>query len=133
VSDFIGAGWTHPVGVTHGTHRVALNSGHARIEQSIRIILGTAPGERPMRPEFGCGIHGLAFAPLDMRLLVGVEREVKAALQRWEPRIDVDDVRATIDPNQAGRLNISIDYRVRHTNSVRNLVFPFYTLGEDAA
>jgi phage baseplate assembly protein W len=133
VSDFIGAGWTYPVGVTHGTHQIALNTGHARIEQSMRIILGTAPGERPMRPEFGCAIHELAFAPLDMRLLVGVERRVESSLQRWEPRIAVRGVRAAIDPGQTGRLNVSIDYLVRETNSVRNLVFPFYTLGEEAA
>jgi phage baseplate assembly protein W len=130
VSDFIGSGWTHPVRVAHGTHRIDLNSGHFRIEQSIRIILGTAPGERPMRPEFGCGIHALAFAPLDMRLIVSIEKEVSKALARWEPRIDVQSVRATVDPDGAGRVNISIGYVVRRTNDLRNLVFPFYTLGE---
>jgi phage baseplate assembly protein W len=130
MSDFIGAGWTYPVGVTHGTHRIALSTGHARIEQSIRIILGTAPGERPMRPEFGCRIHDLAFAPLDTRTIVAVERHVRESLRHWEPRIDVRGVLATIAPGLTGRLNISIDYLVRDTNSVRNLVFPFYTLGE---
>jgi phage baseplate assembly protein W len=129
VSDFIGTGWTHPVRVDHGTHQIALNTGHTRIEQSIRIILGTAPGERPMRPGFGCGIHALAFAPLDMRLFVSIEKEVRESLTRWEPRIDVETVRATVDPHEAGRVNISIGYVVRPTNDPRNLVFPFYTLG----
>jgi phage baseplate assembly protein W len=131
MSDFIGAGWTHPVRVAHGTRRIALNSGHARIEQAIRIILGTAPGERPMRPEFGCGIHALAFDPLDMRLFVRIDREVREALTRWEPRIEVRAVQAVPDQRVTGRLNISIDYLVRHTNDPRNLVFPFYTLGEE--
>jgi phage baseplate assembly protein W len=132
VSDFIGAGWTHPVRVAHGTRRIALNTGHARIEQSIRIILGTAPGERPMRPEFGCGIHELAFAPMDMGLMVRIEREVREALTRWEPRIEVRDVQAVADQRVMGRLNVSINYVVRHTNDPRNLVFPFYTLGEES-
>jgi Bacteriophage baseplate protein W len=132
MSDFIGAGWTHPVRVEHATHGIALNTGHARIEQSIRIILGTARGERPMRPEFGCGVHELSFAPLDNRLVVRVERDVSESLRRWEPRIDVRAVHATIDPSEVGRLNIAIEYAVRHTNDVRNLVFPFYTLGEGA-
>ncbi len=128
MSDFIGAGWAYPVRVAPRTRGIALNTGHQRIEQAIRIILGTAPGERPIRPEFGCGINELPFAPLDTRLLVRIEREVRTALTRWEPRIALRSVRAAVDSDEIGRVNISIDYLVRSTNDPRNLVFPFYSL-----
>jgi hypothetical protein len=128
MSDLIGSGLAFPM---HADQRggLALARGVEDVEQAIALILGTAPGERPMRPEFGCGIHALAFAPLDMRLIVSIEKEVSKALTRWEPRIDVQRVRTTLDPDAAGRVNISIGYVVRHTNDLRNLVFPFYTLG----
>ncbi len=129
MSDFIGVGWAYPVRVAPRTRGIALNTGHQRIEQAIRIILSTAPGERPIRPEFGCRINELAFAPLDTRLLVRVERDVRAALARWEPRIALRSVRASADLDAIGRVNISIDYLVRSTNDARNLVFPFYSLG----
>lgn len=124
--DFIGRGWAFPVGVD-ATGSIGLSEGVARIEQSIRIILGTAHGERAMRPEFGCGVHDLVFAPIDARLAGRVRDEVTASLVRWEPRIDVRDVDA-----RAGEapdvLEVSIDYVVKHENDPRNLVYPFYSI-----
>jgi phage baseplate assembly protein W len=131
VADFIGSGWAFPVG-TDATASIASNTGHERIGQSIRIILGTAFGERPMRPEFGCGIHELVFQGLDARLTGRVEREVRRALARWEPRIDVRRVLAYPDPEAEARLLIDIAYVVRQTGDPRNLVYPFYTLGSEA-
>ena len=96
------------------------------VQQSIRIILETAKGERVMRPDFGCGIHDLVFDAVSTAMLQRVRREVEDALRRFEPRIDV--LRVTLDPTHMllGRLEVSIDYRVRATNQSGNLVYPFY-------
>jgi phage baseplate assembly protein W len=128
-SDFIGRGWAFPVR-TDVTGSIALTEGPSRIEQSIRMILGTSPGERPMRPEFGCGVHDLVFAPTDARLAARVEQEVRAALVRWEPRIVVGGVTVGLE-GDGSTLLASIDYVIRDHNDPRNLVFPFYTLANE--
>lgn len=125
--DFVGAGWAFPVHVDD-RGGIALVSGHREVEQAIRLILGTAHGERPMRPEFGCGIHDHVFAPADVTTAGRIAYEVREALRRWEPRIDVLDVEVTIDPDQAATLYIDISYCLRDTNDPRNLVFPFYVI-----
>ncbi|MFF4403217.1 GPW/gp25 family protein [Streptomyces sp. NPDC001262] len=135
--DIIGAGWAFPAVIT-GTGRVGLASGSQDVEQALRIILSTAPGERPMRPEFGCGIHHLVFDPLDATTVARADTEVRRALDRWEPRIEVDDLLFSTDATDAadtadtGVLYIDIRYRLRATNEPRNLVFPFYTLPGDS-
>lgn len=129
VSDFIGSGWGFPLR-TNATGGIALVSGDAELRESIRLIIGTAPGERPMRPEFGCGIHEYVFAPADATTAGRIAFEVRAALGRWEPRIEVDQVDVTVDPQREGTLLIDIGYRVRGDNDRRNLVFPFYTIPE---
>lgn len=131
MSDFIGSGWAFPVR-TNATASIATNTGHERIRQSMRIILGTAYGERPYRPEFGCGIHNLVFEVLDARLAGRVEREVRASLVRWEPRITVKRVLVLRDPHVEARLLVDIAYVVRRTGDARNLVHPFYTVGSEA-
>ncbi|MFI0710376.1 GPW/gp25 family protein [Streptomyces inhibens] len=128
-SGVIGAGWCFPGALTH-TGRVALASGTDEVEQAVRLILGTAPGERPMRPEFGCGIHRLVFDPLDAGTVARADTEVRQALERWEPRIELDELRFSTDSEVNGVLYIDIRYRLRATNEPRNLVFPFYTLPE---
>ena len=125
--DFIGRGWAFPIGID-ATGSIALSEGAARIEQSMRIILGTSYGERSMRPEFGCGVHDLVFAPADARLASRVRQEVTASLRRWEPRIDVRRVTAQLDDEAPSVLEVSIDYVVKHENDPRNLVFPFYSI-----
>jgi phage baseplate assembly protein W len=130
--DFIGRGWAFAVG-TDATGSIALSDGPARIAQSIRIILGTSYGERPMRPDFGCGVHDLVFAPADARLAARVEQEVRASLVRWEPRIEVRAVRAFVDDQRPGGLEVSIDYVIKHQNDPRNLVYPFYAIHEEPA
>jgi phage baseplate assembly protein W len=101
------------------------------LAEAIRLVLGTAPGERPMRPEFGCGIHEYVFAPGDGATAGRIAREVRISLERWEPRIEVDDVVIAFDTADEGTLYIDVHYTVRSTNDRRNLVFPFYTIPDN--
>lgn len=128
--DFLGRGWAFPLGVDH-RGGVALSAGEADIEQSIRIILETAPGERVMRPEFGCGLHRLVFAPNSPTMADLVSYHIREALGRWEPRIEVERVDVAPDPQRDAVLQISILYRIRSTNDLRNLVYPFYRIPEE--
>lgn len=95
------------------------------IQQSIRIILGTAPGERVMRPDFGAGLKKLVFEPLNTTTAALAQYSVEQALIQWEPRIDQIRVKVTPQPSTAS-LTIDIRYRVRLTNVFYNLVYPFY-------
>lgn len=125
--EFIGRGWAFPVH-TDATGSVALVGGDREIVESIRLILGTAPGERPMRPEFGCAIHDLVFAPADAATAGQIAYEVRLSLERWEPRITLTDVAVSFEDVDQGRLLIDIWYMLRDTNDPRNLVFPFYVI-----
>ena len=98
------------------------------LDEAIRLILGTAPGERPMRPDFGCGIHDLVFASPDATTAGRIAHEVRVALLRWEPRIEVLDVDIGFEAADQGVLLIDIEYRPVRTNDPRNLVFPFYVI-----
>jgi hypothetical protein len=126
--EFLGEGWGFPV-TTAGDGAVATAAHEADVADAIRIVLGTAKGERVMRPDFGCGVHEYVFAAINTSTLTLIESSVREALVRWEPRIEVLSVTASRAELTAGRLPISIDYRVRATNTERNLVYPFY-LGE---
>ncbi len=121
-SDFLGVGWAHPVGADDGSVAVARYEDSVR--QAIWLVLATSPGERVMRPDFGCGIHDLVFAPSNSASIGAAEQAVRSALLRWEPRIDVLDVNVRADT--PATLLIHIEYRVRATNNVFNLVYPFY-------
>jgi phage baseplate assembly protein W len=125
--DFVGSGWAFPLR-TDATGSIALVSGDRELTESIRLILATAPGERPMRPEFGCAIHDLVFAPADAATAGEIAYEVRAALERWEPRIVLDDVVVRFDRAEDGELLIDLTYRRRDGNDPRNLVFPFYVI-----
>jgi uncharacterized protein len=105
-----------------------LAGGEDDIDEAIRLILGTAFGERPMRPEYGCRIHDLIFDSVDASLAGRVAAEVTASLTRWEPRIEVVRVDASPDPVDTHVLLIDVSYRIRSTNDRRNLVFPFYSI-----
>jgi phage baseplate assembly protein W len=122
-SEFLGVGWTFPVGLDE--HQIAIARYEGSIRQAIWIILGTARGERAMRPDFGCGIHDLVFALNNAGTAGRVASEVRQALLLWEPRIDVRNIQ--VNPGGQGQvLLISIDYLVRTTNNIFNLVYPFY-------
>lgn len=124
---FIGAGWGFPLR-TDRTGSIALVTREREIEESIRLILTTAPGERPMRPDFGCAIHEFVFAPADAATAGQIAFEVRSALDRWEPRINLLDVQVQFDAVDEGTLYVEVTYAIRGTNDPRNLVFPFYVI-----
>lgn len=123
---FLGRGWAMPVALDPRTGLVASVAYEQDIRESILIILETAPGERVMRPNFGCGIHELVFAVVDSKLLQQVRSTVEEALRRCEARIDVLAVNVDEAATIEGKLLVEIEYRVRKTNQLDNLVFPFY-------
>jgi Bacteriophage baseplate protein W len=123
---FLGVGWAFPVQLG-AAGDVAMASYEEDIRQAVHIILSTRPGERVMRPDFGAGLHMLVFEPINTTTITLARHRVEEALVRWEPRIDQVNVTVGADPPQ-GRLLISIDYRVRATNTFYNLVYPFYLL-----
>jgi uncharacterized protein len=125
--EFIGRGWGFPLR-TDATGGIALVSREREIEEAIRIILGTSPGERPMRPDFGCRISEYVFAPADSATATALTAEVIASLKLWEPRIEVQDVTVSFDARDRALLYIDIRYVIRRTNDRRNLVFPFYVI-----
>jgi phage baseplate assembly protein W len=106
--------------------KLSFLGGAEKIRQSILLILSTAPGERVMLPEYGCGIHELLFEANTAALRASVQSQVQEALTRWEPRIDVLNVRVEPGGEFANQLLIRIDYRVRANNSIFNLVYPFF-------
>lgn len=124
---FVGAGWAFPlrVGASGG---FVLVERETEIEEAMRLVLATAPGERPMRPEFGCGVHDLVFAPINEATAGRIQYEVRASLDRWEPRIEVLGVDVTVDAADQAVLYIDVRYTIRGTNNPRNLVFPFYVI-----
>jgi uncharacterized protein len=124
---FIGAGLAFPLR-TDATGGIALVRGEREIAEAIRLILGTSPGERPMRPEFGCAISEFVFAPADAATAGLIAYEVRIALERWEPRIDLHDVQVDFADAANGVLLINIRYALRGSNDPRNLVFPFYVI-----
>jgi hypothetical protein len=124
-ASFIGRGWRFPV-KPDAQGRLNFVGGDEEIRQSIWIILTTAPGERQMREGFGCGVHDLVFDANTAALQGLVQENVRAALTRWEPRVDVLAVRAESPPDQRNILMIHIDYRIRANNAIFNLVYPFF-------
>lgn len=128
--DFVGRGWAFPLR-TDPSGSIALIEQEREIESAIRLILGTAYGERPMRPEFGCAIHDYVYAGADASTAAQVAHEVRRSLRRWEPRIDVHDVTVSIDDTDRSLLYIDIAYAIKASNDRRNLVFPFYVIPEE--
>ena len=126
----LGTGLAFPLGVDD-RGRIALAREEIDVEQAIRIILSTAPGERPMRPEFGCAVHDCVFERIEADTLARIDQAVRVALDRWEPRIAIKDI--TFETRRAGELLVHLRYRLRATNDVRNLVYPLYVVpAEDA-
>ena len=122
---FLGIGWKFPLQVTP-RGAIATSSEEEKIEESVLLILSTAPGERLMLPDFGCGIHNLVFAPNDGGTVTRVVDCVRRALTKYEPRIDVLDVSAELSPDQPNLLLIRVDYRILDNNSMTNIVYPFF-------
>jgi len=123
--DFLGRGWRFPVAINR-TGGIATSAQEENIRESIFIILGTAPGERIKRLEFGCDIHELVFAPNNPATAALAIHYCEEALRKWEPRITRIQVDADPARGEANRLDIRITYVVRSTNQPGNLVYPFY-------
>jgi len=122
---FLGKGIAFPVDLD-ARGNLSLSEHEKNINESIRIILGTAVGERVMRPEFGCRIHDFVFYPNNSSTAALVSYYVRESLVKWEPRIEEVSVTADPDANRENTLQVSISYRIRKTNNLRNLVYPFF-------
>ena len=130
--DVIGSGWAFPPTID-ARGRIALARQERDVDEAIRMILLTPIGQRVMRPEFGCRIHDLIFAPNEATTTGLARYYVEEALAMWEPRIDVNEVLVAPDPLNTGRLLIEIRYTIKSTHDERALVFPFYRIpGEEA-
>jgi len=127
---FLGAGWHWPLAIS-SQGGVALVHEEDDIREAILNILQTAPGERVMRPEYGCAIHDLIFAPISARTFGRISRDVHQALGRWEPRAKVLDVSVSVDPDNDSRLLVHIEYSIKATHDERSLVYPFYIIPEE--
>lgn len=124
---FLGVGWSFPLAAQGGQASMAQYEEDVR--QALRIILLTNPGERIMRPTFGAGLNSFQFEPANSTTLHLIRTRVEDAIVDWESRVDVLGVSVSADPARLGSVLIDIRYRVRLTNTVGNLVYPFY-LGE---
>jgi phage baseplate assembly protein W len=131
-ADFVGSGWAFPLRCT-ASGGIALVSRERELEEAMRIILLTYPGERPMRPEFGSRVRDFVFRSVDESMAAELSHEVQNSLLRWEPRVDIVGVTTTPDPDAANIVYIDIQYAVKGTNDRRNLVFPFYTIPDDGS
>jgi phage baseplate assembly protein W len=130
MADILGSGLAFPLAVDH-RGGIALARGEDDVEQAIKLILGTSPGERPMRPEFGCALHELVFDTIDAEMVGKIDSAVRVALDRWEPRIDVEGIDFDLSRMHEGALTIEVAYRVRATSRQHNLVYPFYVIPID--
>jgi phage baseplate assembly protein W len=122
---FRGVGFAFPLAVTP-QGALATASDNAKVEQSIWLILSTAKQERVMRPDYGCGIHDLVFAPSLPQSVGAIVDELRRALVAQEPRIDVLDVTGEIPPGESNVLLLRVDYRIRANNALANVVYPFF-------
>ncbi|MBA3454672.1 MAG: GPW/gp25 family protein [Deltaproteobacteria bacterium] len=124
-NSFLGKGLRFPISVNlNGS--VSSSQLEENVRQSIFIILGTAPGERIRRPDFGCRIHDLMFAPNSNITAARAEVYCEESLYKYEPRISKVTCRAGPNPDEPNRLDVRIEYVIAGKNDKRNLVFPFY-------
>ncbi|MEF2967751.1 GPW/gp25 family protein [Paenibacillus sp. M1] len=123
VIDFLGRGWKFPFSAQRGSINGA--DGEESIKESIQLILSTAKGERVMRPDFGCRLQELVFAPNNMSTATLIKTFIEEAIMNWEPRVEVLDISVTPSADLPV-LDISIDYAIKSSNSKYNLVYPFF-------
>ena len=128
--EFLGRGLAFPLQV-NARGEIALVSAERDIEQAIRIILGTQPGERVMRPEFGCRAGELLFEPRNSAMETLMQQYVEEALTRWEPRIEVQWVQVLSDNTQDGAVVVEVNYLIKATHDQRSIVYPFFLAGEE--
>jgi uncharacterized protein len=125
--EHLGTGFAFPLRIgPQGS--IQLSSAEPNIEESIRIILRTEPGERVYRPDFGCRLSELAFASLNNQTLMKIRMYVQEALEQWEPRIDIEEIITDPDPIR-GKIDIVVGYKVKDTYDFKSLIYPFYLSG----
>lgn len=125
-TSFLGTGWGFPPVFDRNAGQVKVVADEKDIEQSLHILLGTRPGERLLRPEFGINLDELLFEPISSTLLTSVKDQIMEALTLYEPRIEVLNLSLEETDPEAGVLLIEIEYLIRTTNSRFNFVYPFY-------
>jgi phage baseplate assembly protein W len=123
--DFLGTGWRFPI-LPDEAGRLGYAVGEQSIEHCLRALLLTGTGERVMRPDFGTRAHESVFAPGSVQNLRDLENSIAEAVRDYEPRVQLDEVRAEADPVDESRITVSVVYRIRRSNTKANLVFPFY-------
>ena len=128
---FLGTGLAFPLQVNQ-RGELALVSGEKDIEQSIWIVLGTRPGERVMRPTFGCRAQELIFEPRDATTFTLMKTYVEEALKFWEPRINVKAIDLSLGDGSDGTIFSEIQYEIKETHDVRSIVYPFFLVGGEA-
>ena len=121
----LGTGWSFPI-VSDLYGNIALSSYEKNVEESIKIILNTTPGERVMNPDFGCKINELVFSTCSPKTVSLAVHYVEEAIIKWEPRVILKKVEGEIDINNGNLINIKIDYEIRSVNTFFNMVYPFY-------
>jgi uncharacterized protein len=126
-AEIVGRGWAFPP-MIDAQGGLALTSERSELEQSIQVILSTSPGQRVMRPAFGCRLYELVFAPNNSQTAAQARRFVEEALGMWEPRIRVIQVDVQPDHQDASRMLIRVEYQVKSNHDKRSLVYPFYLI-----
>jgi len=130
--EFLGQGVAFPLQF-NPRGEIALANGERDIEQAMRLILGTVPGERVMRPNFGCRAWELVFGPNNSETSSLMVYYVKEALRFWEPRIEVEKVDVYRDPDLDGAMLVEISYTIKPSHDPRSIVYPFYIVDEEPA
>ncbi len=123
--EFLGTGWRFPI-LPDEAGRLGYAVGEQSIEHCLKALLLTGTGERVMRPDFGTKAQESVFAPGSVQSLRDLENSIADAVRTYEPRVELDEVRAEADPQDETHVTVSIVYRVRRSNTKANLVFPFY-------
>jgi uncharacterized protein len=124
--NFLGRGWSFPPRFDPRSKRVAMVADIEDIEESLRILLATTPGERVMQPAYGCGLRRMVFETLNEQTLTAIKDRIRKAVLFFEPRVILQRIDANVPDAREGRLDLLLDYRVRTTNTRHNLVYPLY-------
>jgi phage baseplate assembly protein W len=123
---FLGTGWSFPPAFDSQHATVTMVSEEEDVMQSLRILLGTRPGERVMQPGFGCNLDIMLFEPITTTLIAFVKELIQTAILYYEPRIELDSININTVEVHDGLILIELNYMIRATNSRFNLVYPFY-------
>lgn len=125
---FLGTGWSFPPSFDKAARFVRMSSDEKDIAESLRILLSTRPGERIMLPDYGCALEALLFESVNLTLTTQITEIIRTSIIYYEPRIDLLNVTLSQENGLDGRIDISLDYRIRATNTRQNMVYPFYRI-----